>query len=591
MYVAPNSTIVLCKNLKIDNSYSDTIYFTSASAQEAYFKSKTIATIDNNTYVRKGLGKVRVGIPIASLYNCNYMMFRNQSFENKWFYAFVVSVEYINNQTTELTFDIDVLQTWMFDYSPNQCYVDREHSSTDNPGDNLINEGLDTGEYTFMPNRSFTDLQNDLCICVASTLDDDGNDNNVDGQIYGGLYSGLTFRTYELNASGASNVTSFLQNASDNGREDSIVSIFVAPKQIVSGNGIAGQNNDSTVKRPTSLFDYTHINNIQEYTPHNKKLLTFPYVGILLYNNQGAQEELAYEYFSDPNNCTFTLWGSSGCAPDVIVIPNGYKHNSDTFIMELTGYPQCGWTTDTYKAWLAKNQPFISNDIDQIQTTTSYKAGSINIAGNKDKANTINSVINRASNAAQGISSAIGGVVGIDTAINPGKTVANAVNAGINAATQGFNVFNDIYQYEQNKAQRTLDAAYNNNMAQLQIERLMAQKQVAQLTPPSYHGTSVGAAKLYCKDFAIRICAFSIQPQFAKRIDEYWDLFGYKTNRVKVPNRAVRPHWTYCKTQGCNFSGSVPMNDMSQIRALYDGGIRWWKNGDEIGNYSLDNTV
>lgn len=589
MYVAPNSTIVLCKNLKIDNSYSDTIYFSSASAQEAYFKSKAIATIDNNTYVRKGLGKVRVGIPIASLYKCNYMMFRNQSFENKWFYAFVVSVEYINNQTTELTFDIDVLQTWMFDYSPNQCYVDREHSSTDNPGDNLINEGLDTGEYTFFPNASFTDLQNDLCICVASTLDDDGNENNVDGQIYGGLYSGLTFRTYELNANGAAKLTSFLQKASDNGREDSIVSIFVAPKKIVSGDGIAGQNNDYTVKRPNALTDYTH--GINEYIPHNKKLLTFPYVGIMLYNNQGAQEELAYEYFPNPNNCEFAIWGSSGCAPDVIVIPLGYKNNSDTFIMELTGYPQCGWTTDSYKAWLAKNQPFISNDVDQIQTTTSYKAGSIDIAGKKDKANTINSVINRASNAAQGISSAIGGVAGIDTAINPGKTVANAVNAGINAATQGFNAGNDIYQYEQNKAQRTLDAAYNNNMAQLQIERLMAQKQVAQLTPPSYHGTSVGAAKLYCESFAIRICAFSIQPQFAKRIDEYWDLFGYKTNRVKVPNRAVRPHWTYCKTQGCNFSGSVPMNDMSQIRALYDGGIRWWKNGDEIGNYSLNNTV
>ena len=589
MYVAPNSTIVLCKNLKIDNSYSDTIYFTSASAQEAYFKSKAIATIDNNTYVRKGLGKVRVGIPIASLYNCNYMMFRNQSFENKWFYAFVVSVEYINNQTTELTFDIDVLQTWMFNYSPNQCYVDREHSSTDNPGDNLINEGLDTGEYTFFPNASFTNLQDDLCICVASTLDDDGNNNNVDGQIYGGLYSGLTFRTYELNANGAANVTSFLQNASDNGREDSIVSIFVAPKKIVSGDGIAGQNNDYTVKRPNALTDYTH--DINEYIPRNKKLLTFPYVGIMLYNNQGAQEELAYEYFPNPNNCEFAIWGSSGCAPDVIVIPLGYKNNSDTFIMELTGYPQCAWTTDSYKAWLAKNQPFISNDVDQIQTTTSYKAGSIDIAGKKDKANTINSVINRASNAAQGISSAIGGVAGIDTAINPGKTVANAVNAGINAATQGFNASNDIYQYEQNKAQRTLDAAYNNNMAQLQIERLMAQKQVAQLTPPSYHGTSVGAAKLYCKNFAIRICAFSIQPQFAKRIDEYWDLFGYKTNRVKIPNRAVRPHWTYCKTQGCNFSGSVPMNDMSQIRALYDGGIRWWKNGDEIGNYSLNNTV
>lgn len=593
MYIAPNSTIILCKGLKIDNSYSNTIYFSNADAQYKYFTSKAVVTLTNNSYVRKGLGRVRVGVPIGSIYNCNYLMYRNISFENKWFYAFVTSVEYVNNQATDITFDIDVLQTWMFNYSPSQCFVDREHSSTDNPGDNRINEGLDTGDYTYLNVPAFSQTFRDKVICVASTLNNDGDDTNVDGSIYGGMYSGLTFRTYELNSSGAKQVTEFLEKASEAGHEDSIVSIFVAPRKFVQGDGIQGENstdNGYKIHTPTALGTFRH-----EYKPRNKKLLTYPYVGLYLYNSQGASEILKYELFNDPSNINFTLWASSGCAPNAIVIPTGYDSYSNgyaqQYIMELSGYPQCAWTTDTFRAWLAKNEPFLSLDEEEISTTTSYKAGSIEIAGKKDKANTIAGIANRASNVAQDISSAVGYSTSLSAIANPGQAVANGVNAGINAANQAGQAANDIYQYEQNKAQRTLDAAYNNSMAQINMERLMAQKEVARMNPPSYHGSSTGNARLYTNNFEIGIYKFSIRDEFARRIDDYWDLFGYKTNRVKIPNRAVRPHWTYCKTQGCTFSGSVPNEDMEQIRALYDGGIRWWKNGDEIGNFSLNNQV
>ena len=50
-----------------------------------------------------------------------------------------------------------------------------------------------------------------------------------------------------------------------------------------------------------------------------------------------------------------------------------------------------------------------------------------------------------------------------------------------------------------------------------------------------------------------------------------------------------RPHWNYVKTIDCSISGSVPSDDEKTICNIFDKGITFWKNGNEIGNYSLDN--
>ena len=72
---------------------------------------------------------------------------------------------------------------------------------------------------------------------------------------------------------------------------------------------------------------------------------------------------------------------------------------------------------------------------------------------------------------------------------------------------------------------------------------------------------------------------------------DYFDMFGYATHRVKIPNRSIRPHWNYVKTNGCVLRGNAPADDVRKICTIYDDGITFWKNGDEIGNYSLDNSV
>jgi hypothetical protein len=74
-------------------------------------------------------------------------------------------------------------------------------------------------------------------------------------------------------------------------------------------------------------------------------------------------------------------------------------------------------------------------------------------------------------------------------------------------------------------------------------------------------------------------------------IDDFFTMYGYAVRRCKIPNRSSRPHWNYVKTIGCCITGSVPADDMRKICSIYDAGITFWKNGNEVGNYSLNNSL
>ena len=73
------------------------------------------------------------------------------------------------------------------------------------------------------------------------------------------------------------------------------------------------------------------------------------------------------------------------------------------------------------------------------------------------------------------------------------------------------------------------------------------------------------------------------------QIDDYFNMYGYAIHRCKIPNRNVRPHWTYTKTIGCCIVGSLPSDSAKHICDIYNAGITFWKNGSEVGQYQLDN--
>ena len=150
MFVYPNTNIKIYSGIPLDNSYENTLWFDSLSEQNSYFHSSYSHIKHNLTeqsYQRVERGKMRVAISAESLYDCNYLAFQNRAFGYKWFYAFILSVEYINNETSEITFEVDIMQTYLFDVVLKECFIDREHSDTDEVGDNIVPENVELGEY------------------------------------------------------------------------------------------------------------------------------------------------------------------------------------------------------------------------------------------------------------------------------------------------------------------------------------------------------------------------------------------------------------------------------------------------------------
>lgn len=136
-------------------------------------------------------------------------------------------------------------------------------------------------------------------------------------------------------------------------------------------------------------------------------------------------------------------------------------------------------------------------------------------------------------------------------------------------------------------ASGNLTGAVQSHLNAMNIDN---QRHLAEIKGSRVRG-SVGAGSEVAKRVkAIYFKQISVTAEYAKMIDDFFDRFGYTCGRLKVPNRDARPHWTYTKTKDVNIRGNVPADDMRKIKEIYDNGITFWKNGNEVGNYNLDNS-
>ena len=149
MYITPQTNIRLLSNCPCDPDYTNTLHWYSKSAQTSYFMGLTKYNLNSYTYQRHTKNSLRVEINADNLYDVNYMMFQNSAYGSKWFYAFVVDVEFVNNVTSEIFFEIDEMQSWYLDYTMNKCFVERQHGLTDDIGDNILPENIELGEYVY----------------------------------------------------------------------------------------------------------------------------------------------------------------------------------------------------------------------------------------------------------------------------------------------------------------------------------------------------------------------------------------------------------------------------------------------------------
>ena len=356
-YVAPSGRVEYFGDIGLSPNYDNALYFAStADKDQAFDGLARLGYEDNVSYVYKDRSAFRSALPISTLINCGYIRFRNPMFENKWFYAFVTSVDYINNGCTEISFELDELMSWMGSFSLGQCLVVREHTTTDNYYEHLIEEDLPTGDYTLCGESK---LQPDnwgpvLILSVARV----SNTVGAVGQYKGNILSGAVYEKYDISPTGLTDLQTRIDGLITDQKEDAMISA-----QIVFG-AMAPEATE-TAADPLPIIKnwvgqyrgYEYAGAFGGYVPKNKKLYNYPYRLMSVSNGEGTEIEFRYEFFSD-HRPHFYMFGIAADNPELAIIPTQYKGSGVEYVPDemlvMRQWPQASIAVDQYKAWVAQ---------------------------------------------------------------------------------------------------------------------------------------------------------------------------------------------------------------------------------------------
>lgn len=548
--MAKNSIIMICKNIKLDKNYQNVLTYKENQMYELCFNNKI--SIDNNfSFVQESENSVLVPFTYENCLKSNYMAFQNPRYSNKWFFAFVDSVKYISDKTTQINFTVDNFATWFDYWTPKSCFVVREHTNDDTIGANTIPEGLETGDYIANSMTPIFINSGDVYTVVAISEVDDGMLSGVNPyySVYTGLYSGLKYLLFKDYTS----VSNFIRAYDDLGKAEAIYSIFVLPQALFTqvtwhrttynplsltmDIGVATDSNDyidlyttPNITTPTAL---------DGYTPQNNKLFIGDYNYLMVSNNIGQDYVYKYEDFIN-NIARFKVVGAISMGGSIKAIPMNYKKLLDDEAESLYSwsygimapkFPTCSWVTDPYTNWLTQN--------------------SINVLGmtiKKDQQGGLGLL----SIAAGGLLMATG--------------VGGMAGAGlmIGGATSMFNNMQQSYQHD--------------------------------ITPMQAEGsTSAGDVTYSAGHMYIPCFKMTIKQEYARSIDEFFTRFGYKTNRLKLPNQTGRTYFNYVEIGSSEIIGypndkGCPADAMEEINRIYRNGVTLWHDHNRIGNYN-DNTI
>lgn len=542
----PATSIYLCSGVPLNNKYDHTLYFSDAAAQLEYFESKVDRTLIDYSYVRKSWN-LKVAATMEDARKWSYLFFRNGT--GKRYFYFINQCEYINDNAVELTLEMDVMQTYMFEWTLRPCFVEREHSVYDYFGMNTVDEGLDTGELRIEAVQG-ADL-GDQCIIIASTIDlldflYHDRETAVKGLYYDNIFTGLSLIAIRYNNSRLFLGPTLLTKLETHGKMDTIFTMWQYPEKLIDiyAYNTASEQYGGYVNKG-KYYDVKvehNLTTIDGYRPRNKKLFQYPYSVLYVSNNQGGASVYRYEYFSEvaPTDTWQSIYFrvKGNISPDAVVkiTPKDYKDMEFNYdeSFSMGNFPLCTWNSDTYKMWLAQNQN---------QQNFATDMNKLKIAG--------------------GVAAIAGGIAG--TVLTGGA----GAGVGVGAITAGVGM---------------IASGASNIASQL------AQNADRDIQPPQAHGNYSGSYNVSQGLQTFLFYQKTVDAQHAKMIDDYFTMYGYATKKVKVPNISSRPAFNYVKTINSNIGGNFCMEDLQKINGIFDKGITFWKS-DDIGNYSLGNSA
>lgn len=595
---------MLCRGYPGDREHENTLYFASKSAQWTYMKSLVKYTYSAQSYQRYGKNTLRIAQRADDLYDCNYLIFSNSAISTAStpsdstpiFYAFIDKVEYINENCTEVVYTLDALQTFWFNFTLGECYVEREHTETDYRYGNLVPENINVSECYSKQLDAYNLLR----------FDEDGNAVTSD------LWSLLFI--YVPNGRVIYNADTYVNASGSKTDPDN----YNATPQITTGATESFSYPDSTftgeIKNKTytaARFFYLHIPPFSSSDAVIAKIRQIISAAEKVFESSDMNNPTLLSVLLVPRIFAKNIrWSLNATLPEM----NAADANGPTFsaLKEITrptqlngpasatytprnkkllSYPFCSIKVDNSNG---EEKEYAWEYIDGITAAFSIRGVAVGAPEVVVYPNTYHGETGKYANNGVFMKDFINTLWTSDSYSLYLNNNANSMMFGFITSAIGM----VVQAYTGNYAGAVSTAVgMGAQVASLEDKKSMPDKITGSM--------SFSALRNILGAYSFTFEQKNVYLPAAERIDKYFDMYGYAVNTVKVPNIkasgvTLRPHWNYVKTNGAvvlpasnssasGVANSASVDELEAIKKIFDKGVRFWTTPSEVGKYSSYN--
>lgn len=555
MNIIPDSDIILLKcPLELDNK--NQITFSTAEAQFNYFNSLPKIVLDNASYVRKD-ESIRVPELLEDILQYNYLMYRNHNYSDKWIYAFITDSEYLNDNCTRIDFETDVFQTWQFDLEYKPSFVIREHVNDDTIGKHTLPENLDIGEPIAISETNYTDFNSNYYVGVLTdwipTNGGIGTGDQYDGiTIFNKGVFGHQCIVFKLqkNPSGTTtpdveDIRKYLLITNGDGHIGDVKDMFIIPGGLIDENASTGNVTLTPVDR--TIIGTTHI--------------TFSFWKM---KESFTPKSVEYKFLKPTTSATF---------------PNLTIRNNKCYCYPYN-YLQIRNNNGNHNNYRYENfsdSTYATFNIDL--------ALSIGISGQCVPTG----YLGVANNYAEGIPLGKYPTCNWSADSFTNWLTQQAVNIPTRLISGGLINTGRAVEGMRNASAKDFAGAIGSEAGE--IAGLIGEFYSASLSPNIEGGGNVGDVLFSDGGNTFTFKAMRPKDEYIQQIDDYFTMFGYKVNELKIPNITGRSNWNYVETQNINILADIPQNDLNLIKEMFNNGITLWHTTNYFLDYSRTNSI
>lgn len=484
------------------------------------------------TYIRKDK-EVFIEAQADDINKYNYLVFQNTDYNSKYIGCFITGIEYVNDNTTKLKIETDDFHTYWNDVTPQICFIERNHIFKENDikGTQYIEENLETGDYKLQNKEvNLFEPRMAIAVMVNATIKDDPNILDK----FTGAFEMVRVGWYET----LSNSTKIYIFSNDS---TSAFNDFIQKY-----NEYGGENYILAIYMiPEDFIDKDFNTLIDEGSelPNTRvkkidRLLQFQSDDIDGYVPKN-NKLFCYPY----NFCRL----QNGCGQQKIV-----KFEDQKYVGNAHG-------AIVMRSIATISQPNVCVKSYVVSTDFEDKDNYITLSGFPMLAWNSNSYASWLANNSGNIAATLGGL---------------AISIGAGAATGGASTIAGLASVGTSTSSLSLMGGF-----------LDKQKDISK-SNGSISGVGVDAVN---GGLTITAGRYSIKNEMAKKIDDFFTMYGYKINSMGYPNFRSRAIFNYVKTNGFNMIGIIPESAKEKISSLFDRGVTIWHNYDTMYRYDLKN--